>query len=145
MWMHSEHHRSNLLDPTVDSAGISVVARGGQFFAVEDFARTVRHVGLDNQESAIVEQIARLGRVTLTQNSELVADARKTCAMETGFAGQRRPWFVMRFTSDSINRLPNELTTRIASGRYREAVVGACPGTRQGPFTAYNFAVLLYH
>jgi len=145
MWMHSEHHRSNLLDPAVDSAGISVVARGGEFFAVEDFARTVRHLALESQESAIAQQIATLGRVTLTHNSELVADARKTCAMETGFAGQRRPWFVMRFTSDSLSRLPDELTTRIASGRYREAVVGACPATRQGRFTAYNFAVLLYH
>ena len=28
MWMNSEHHRANLLDPAIDSAGISVVTRG---------------------------------------------------------------------------------------------------------------------
>ena len=145
MWMHSEHHRSNLLDPAVDSAGISVVMRGGEFYAVEDFAKTVHHVGIEKQEWAIAEQISQLGRVGLIQDRELVGDARQTCAMESGFAGQRRPWFVMRFTSDSLSRLPDELKSRIASGKYREAVVGACTATQHSPFTAYNFAVLLYH
>jgi len=145
MWMHSDHHRSNLLDPAIDSAGISVVVREGQFYAVEDFARTVRRVGFEQQEAAIAEQVASLGRVMLTRDTELVADARRSCAMETGFAGQRRPWFIMRFTSDSLSRLPDELRTRIASGKYREAAVGACSATQQSPFAAYNFAVLLYH
>jgi hypothetical protein len=144
MWMHSEHHRSNLLDPAIDSAGISVVVRGGQAYAVEDFAKTVRQVSVDRQESAIAEQIERLGRVTIAQTPELVTAARRTCAMDTGFAGTRRPWFVMRFTSDSLSRLPDELRSRIASAKYHEAAVGACPASQQGPFTAYNFAVLLY-
>jgi hypothetical protein len=145
MWMHSEHHRTNLLDPAIDSAGISVVVRGGEFFAVEDFAKTVQHVGLEHQEAAIAEQIARLGRVTVDGDTALVADARKTCALETGYAGSRRPWFVMRFTSDSLSQLPDELKSRVATGKYREAAVGACPATQHGPFTAYSFAVLLYH
>jgi hypothetical protein len=145
MWMHSEHHRSNLLDPAVDSAGISVVARGGEYYAVEDFAKTVQHVSLDRQESAIAEQIERIGRFPVGQSPELVRAARDTCAMDTGFAGSRRPWFVMRFTSDSLTQLPDELRTRIASAKYREAAVGACPSAQQGPFTSYNFAVLLYH
>ena len=144
MWMHSEHHRSNLLDPAVDSAGISVVVRGRQFYAVEDFAKTVRHVGFEQQESAIAAQIQRLGRVTMTRNPELVAAARQTCALSSGFAGSRKPWFIMRFTSDSLTALPQELRTRINSPKYGEAAVGACSTNQQGPFTAYNFAVLLY-
>ncbi|HKO19148.1 MAG TPA: CAP domain-containing protein [Acidobacteriaceae bacterium] len=144
MWMHSEHHRSNLLDPAIDSAGISVVVRGGEFYAVEDFAKTVRHAGLEQQESAIVGQIERLGRVSVVHNPELIAAARQTCTMSSGFAGERRPWFIMRFTSDSLSALPEELKSRINSPRYHQAAVGACPATRQGPFTAYNFAVLLY-
>ena len=144
MWMHSEHHRSNLLDPAVDSAGISVVVREGQFYAVEDFARTVRRVGTEQQEAAIARRIEELGRVGLAEDRETIVAARETCAMESGFSGQRKPWFVMRFTSDSLDRLPEELKSRIASGKYREAAVGACPGTQQGAFTAYNFAVLLF-
>ncbi|HEY4382528.1 MAG TPA: CAP domain-containing protein [Acidobacteriaceae bacterium] len=144
MWMHSEHHRTNLLDPAIDSAGISVVARGGELYAVEDFARTVRAASLDQQESAIASLVAREGSISIGGQPDLVAAARRTCSMSTGYAGTRKPWFVMRFTSDSLNRLPDQLKSKLASGRFREAAVGACPSTERSAFTSYNFAVLLY-
>jgi hypothetical protein len=144
MWMHSEHHRENLLDPAVDAVGISVIARDGELYAVEDFARTVRLVSLEEQESAIAAMVAEAGRIELANDPGTISAARKTCSMSTGFAGNPKPWFVMRFTSDSLTRLPKELTSRMASGRYRQAAVGACPGSSQSPFTSYNFAVLLY-
>jgi len=144
MWMHSEHHRTNLLDPAIDSAGISVIQRGNEFYAVEDFAKTVRTVGLDEQESAIASLIAQRSRLSLASGSESVSAARQTCAMSTGFAGGRKPWFVMRFTSDSLTQIPDQLKTELASKQYREAAVGACASGRQSPFTSYNFAVLLY-
>jgi uncharacterized protein YkwD len=144
MWMHSEHHRSNLLDPAVDSAGISVVVRGGEYYAVEDFVKSIRHVSLEQQESAIAGQIERLGRVSISHSSDLVSAARQTCSISSGFAGDRKPWFIMRFTSDTLTALPDELKNRITSPRYRLAAVGACPATQQGPFTSYNLAVLLY-
>jgi uncharacterized protein YkwD len=143
MWMHSEHHRANLLDPAVDSVGISVIARGGELYAVEDFAKTVRAVSLEAQESAIAGLVAQAGPISLDWSSASTQAARQTCAMETGFAGDRKPWFVMRFTSGSLTQLPDQLKTLIASGKYRQAVVGACD-VKQSPFTAYNFAVLLY-
>jgi hypothetical protein len=143
MWMHSEHHRSNLLDPSIDSAGISVVERDGELYAVEDFAKTVRSVDLEQQESAIGALVS--SHVALADDAASVAAARETCATSTGFAGVRRPRFIMRFTSDSLTRLPDELTARMASGKYHEAVVGACPSTGRQGFTSYSFAVLLYH
>jgi uncharacterized protein YkwD len=142
MWMHSEHHRSNLLDPAIDSAGISVVERGGELYAVEDFAKTVRVVSLERQEWAIGALVSE--RVALANDADSLAAARGTCSMSAGFAGVRRPWFIMRFTSDSLTRLPDALTTKMASGKYREAAVGACAGAGGGGFTSYNFAVLLY-
>jgi hypothetical protein len=144
LWMHSEHHRDNLLEPSIDSAGISVIARNGELYAVEDFAKTVRPVSLGEQESAISSLVTKQGLVSLVREPEVVSAARETCAMSTGYAGARRPYFVMRFTSDSLNQLPDQLKTRIASGRYHGAAVGACASTEQGPFTSYNFAVLLY-
>ena len=143
MWMQSEHHRENLLNPSIDSAGISVVARNGEFYAVEDFAKTTRSVSFTGQESAIAALVARPG-LALINDSHTIADARATCSMSTGFAGARKPWFVMRFTSDSLTRLPDELNTRLASGRYHQAAVGACSGDGSSPFTSYNIAVLLY-
>jgi uncharacterized protein YkwD len=144
MWMHSEHHRENLLDPSIDSAGISVIARNGELYAVEDFAKTVRSVGLGEQESAIASLLAKQAPVSLVHDPEAVSAARETCAMSTGYAGMRKPWFIMRFTSDSLSRLPDELKTRLTSGKYHQATVGACASTEQSPFTSYNFAVLLY-
>jgi hypothetical protein len=144
MWMHSEHHRENLLDPSIDSAGISVVVRGGELFAVEDFAKTVRPVNLGEQESAIASLVARSGPVTLARDSETVSAARQTCSLSTGFAGPRKPWFVMRFTSDSLNQIPAELKSKLATGKYHQAAVGACVSSEQSPFTSYAFAVLLY-
>jgi uncharacterized protein YkwD len=144
MWMHSEHHRENLLDPAVDSVGVSVIARSGELYAVEDFAKTVRPVSLEDQELAIATLVSRAGRVELANDPGTISAARQTCSMAQGYAGTPKPWFVMRFTSDSLTLLPKELTSRMASGRYRQAAVGACSGTTPSAFTSYNFAVLLY-
>lgn len=143
LWMHSPHHRDNLLEPSIDSAGISVVSRDGELYAVEDFAKSVRAASFDQQESAVSGLVADRG-LTVLSSSDAVSAARQTCRMSTGYAGATRPWFVMRFTTDSLNALPSELNSRIASGRYRRAAVGACPATGAGSFTAYNIAVLLY-
>jgi len=140
LWMHSEGHRANLLDPHVDAVGIAVVWANGEFFAVEDFAHTVERLSLGQQEAAVSAILARSGLQLDTPSLE----ARETCQLAKGYVGQRRPWFVMRYTSSDISRLPEELSTRIASGRYHEAVVGACTPERSSPFTSYSLAVLLY-
>lgn len=38
-FMKSPQHRANILDTDMDSAGIGVVERNGQLFAVEDFSK----------------------------------------------------------------------------------------------------------
>jgi hypothetical protein len=144
LWMHSTEHRGNLLDPAVDAAGISVVERDGELYAVEDFAKTVRVLSLAEQESAIASLIARSGGLAVDLNPTTTTLARQTCAMPTGYAGSRRPGFVMRFTSDSVGVLPDQLKDRLASGRFHQAAVGACAASDTGPFSAYNIAVLLY-
>lgn len=144
LWMHSEHHRENLLDPAVDAVGISVVNRDGEFFAVEDFAKTVRSASLGEQEAAIGNLVARSASIRIASDADTITVARKTCAMDTGYTGSRKPWFVMRFTSDSLNRLPDELKARLASGRYHEAAIGACSTSGHSSFSSYSIAVLLY-
>jgi hypothetical protein len=140
LWMNSAGHRANLLDPNVDAVGIAVVQSRGEFYAVEDFAHTVPRLTLAQQEATVSNLLARSGLQVDAPNE----DARETCRLSTGFAGSRTPWFVMRYTSSDIHRLPDQLTSRIASGRYREALVGACVPEHQTPFTSYSIAVLLY-
>jgi uncharacterized protein YkwD len=39
-FMRSPAHRANILDRDMDSVGVGVIERGGQLFAVEDFAQS---------------------------------------------------------------------------------------------------------
>jgi uncharacterized protein YkwD len=39
-WMHSDGHRSNMLQPGFDSVGIAVVCSGGKAWATQNFGRT---------------------------------------------------------------------------------------------------------
>jgi uncharacterized protein YkwD len=140
LWMHSPGHRANLLDPNVDSIGIAIVTRDNQLYAVEDFASTVRTLTLNQQESAVAGVLSKSGM----KIAETTDDARQTCMMSTGYAGSRQPWYIMRYTAASLNEIPNQLKSRLTSGKYHQAIVGACPATRKTPFTAYYIAVLLY-
>ncbi len=140
LWMHSAGHRANLLDAKVDSIGISVIQDRGQLYAVEDFTKTVDDVPLAQQESTVGALLGATG-IAIAPTTQA---ARQTCSMSTGYAGRRQPWFVMRYTSADLKRLPDELTSRLATGKYHEAEVGACTTGAQTPFTSYSLAVLLY-
>ena len=140
-WMNSPGHRENLLDPRVDSVAISVITRDGQLYAVQDFVRSVAELSYTDQENAVA------GLVNAAASVELVADstdARRTCAMDTGYAGARSPAYVMRYTSANLDRLPDVLREKLVSGKYRQVAIGACAVHDQQAFAAYNIAVLLY-
>jgi Cysteine-rich secretory protein family len=140
LWMHSPGHRANLLDPNVDSIGIAIVTRDHQLYAVEDFASTVQTLSLNQQERTVASLIAQSGMYV----AETTQEARQTCTMATGYAGSRQPWYIMRYTAGTLNQIPSQLKSKLASGKYHQAVVGACSVTRNSPFAAYNIAVLLY-
>jgi hypothetical protein len=140
-WMNSPHHRDNLLDPGLDAVGIRVVSRSGQLYAVEDFDRTVRALSLDDQEHTVAGLLQAVAPIAVLPTTP---DARLTCSLETGFAGSQRPLFVMRYTAGDLTRLPDALKEKLATGKYHQAVVGACPARDSQDFAAFNIAVLLY-
>ena len=105
-WMNSAPHRANLLDRQLNSIGIAVVQRGNVFFAAEDFAVTVPHLSFEEQESQVRAQLADYG---LRIESD-AADARKTCAMDRGFAGAK-PALVLRYEMADLSQLPEEVET----------------------------------
>ncbi len=140
-WMESEHHRENLLDPRLDHIAISVLRRNGQLYAVEDFDRLVDDLSFEQQEDAVAGLLSAAAPLDVRVASD---EARQTCGMETGFSGSRRPWFVMRFTAGSLHVLPDELLSRLSTGKYHEAQVGACQPRDTGRFAGYSIAVLLF-
>lgn len=139
-WMHSPGHRANILDASLTSVGIAVVPYRGRLWAVQDFARDVANLSLNEQETRVQ---ALLQRYPMLHGVAVSDDARGTCGLSTGFAGDRRPSFVVRYTASNLSRLPDQLTTRFASGKYTHAEVGACHGAK-GTFTSYNIAVMLF-
>jgi len=143
-WMHSTGHRENMLNPEVDRVGIAVVASRGVLYATADYARGVQALSQTEIEKLVAELIRPSG-VALGGSTSL---ARAACPMENGVprsSGPMQPLFVMRWQDSDLSRLPKELSTELASGRYRGATVGSCePSGAVGSFTAYRVAVLLY-
>jgi uncharacterized protein YkwD len=138
-WMHSPPHRANILDPRMDAIGVGLVKRGGNYYAVVDFASTVADLGPQQVEQKIGQLLQQRG----LQSAGLTQEARQTCEMETGSAGATKPWFVMRWTGTDLSRLPDQLEQKISTGKYHKAAVGACGNAGQG-FTTYKIAVMLY-
>lgn len=144
LWMHSEGHRENLLDPNVDAVGIAVILRDNEYYAVEDFANLIQPLSFNAQESAVAGLLEKSGVQIANGKMMSDQDARQTCSMSAGYAGSRPPRYIMRYTAHSVTELPVQLQSRLSSGKYHQAVVGACSENNSGPFTAYNIAVLLY-
>jgi hypothetical protein len=138
-WMNSPPHRSNLLDPALNSVGISVVQAGNMLYAVEDFSTAVVILSLNEQEQQVASQLAAYG----LQVASASTDARKTCAQNNGWAGQR-PATIVRFETADLSKLPSGVDKRVASGQFRSAAVGACETDDSGDFTRFRLAILLY-
>lgn len=139
-WMNSPPHRANLLDPQLDSVGIAV-AQGRTFlFAVEDFSRETGKLTLEEQE-AIVNARLRSHRLRLLSYT---SDARRSCALDNGYAGSHVPSFVLHYATPDLGTLPDLLEQRVATGKYHSAAVGACPSDAKSGFSNYRIAVLLF-
>ena len=140
-WMHSAPHRANILNPGMNTIGIGLVKRGGNYYAVEDFADRVAGLGPEQIEQKIGDLLHQKG----LQSAGLVQDARQTCEMEHGSAGGSSPRFIMRWEGSDLSRLPAVLEQKISTGQYHKAAVGACDsGNPAQGFTTYKVAVMLY-
>jgi uncharacterized protein YkwD len=142
-WMNSPGHRDNLLNPEVNRAGVAVVPGGNLLYAVVDFSRAVSALTGDQVESTVVALLQAKGIAAHGRS----AGARQACAQESGMPAAldgRRPEFIMRWQDSSLDRLPDALLARIASGRYHDAVVASCTEeSADKTFTVYRMAVLL--
>jgi hypothetical protein len=145
-WMHSPGHRANLLNPNVNRVGAAVVASHGVLYAVTDYAHAVPALKEEQVEAGIAN-LMRVSAITVVRGTPA---ARAACAMSQGVPASASPGlhlgFIMRWQGPELNRLPQALVDKLASGEYREAAVGSCPPEdQQDGFMAYHIAVLLYY
>lgn len=139
-WMRSPPHRANLLDPGLDSVGIAVAERNGVLFAAEDFSLAAGKLSIDEQEGIVNAKLRSRGLRLLGYTE----DARKSCALDNGYAGSHTPSFVLHYATADLETLPDLLAQRIATGKYHSAVTGACPSDARIGFSNYRIAVLLF-
>jgi hypothetical protein len=64
--------------------------------------------------------------------------------MDNGYAGSHKPSFVLHYATPDLESLPDMLEQRIQTGKYRSALVGACPSDAKLGFSNYRIAVLLF-
>jgi uncharacterized protein YkwD len=138
-WMNSAPHRANLLASDLNAVGIAVVQNGNMLFAVEDFSLAVPSLNLDVQELQVATMLSSRGLRLVSST----ADARKTCDLDRGWAGQK-PLSVLRYETPDLSRLPEDIEQRIQSGKYRSAAVGACDAGGPVGFARFRIAILLY-
>jgi cysteine-rich secretory family protein len=139
-WMHSPGHRANILDAAIDSIGIAVVESGEEFFAVEDFARAVQPLSIEEQEKRIGELIAARGLRLL----KIGDDARKSCELDRAYVGNSKPRYIAHYETPELSPLPESLEKEIQSRRYKSAAVGACSQKESSGFARFRIIVLLY-
>ena len=139
-WMHSPGHRANILDAAIDSIGIAVVEGGEQLFAVEDFARVVTLLSIEEQEK-------RIGKLIVTRGLRLLNvgdDARKSCELDREYAGTTKPRYIAHYETPNISQLPEGLEKELQSGRHKAAAVGACPPRKSSSAAPFRIIVMLY-
>lgn len=143
-WMKSPGHRANLLSPVVDRVGIAVIASRGMLYAVTDFAHDVPSLTAEQVEARVAD-LMRVSGIAIEYDPTV---ARAACATDSGFPRNSagvEPQYIERWQSASLEKLPQMLIDHLSSGKYRSAAIGSCPArVREGSFTAYRIAVLLY-
>ena len=137
-WMHSPPHRRNILDPTLNAIGVGVVERGGTFYVTEDFAEANEKLYASQVERKVAGLLRREGvGASMPQSA-----AAKACDRNSGYPPGGK--LIVRFNTGDLSQLPAQVSAQIRRGDYKKASVAACPGGRQGSFTTYKVAIVLY-
>lgn len=137
-WMHSTPHRRNILDAKMNAIGVGVVERNGTLYVAEDFAEA--------SEALSARQVeGRVGALLREEGVQATAP-RSAAAGECDADGAYPPGgrLVIRFDTGDLSQLPGQVSEQIQRGDYRKAAVAECPGGKQGNFTTYKVAIVLY-
>lgn len=137
-WMHSTPHRRNILDPKMNAIGVGVVERNGRLYVAEDFSEV--------SEALASEQVEQRVGALLRREGVKASVPRGAAAGECEAGGGYPPGgrLVIRFDTGDLSQLPQQVSAQIRRGDYQKASVAECPGGKQGNFTTYKVAIVLY-
>lgn len=136
-WMHSAPHRENILDPKLNAIGVGVAERSGKLYVAEDFAEASEALS-----PAQVEH--RVGALLRREGVKASAPRGPAALACSGRAYPPNGKLVVRFDTGDLSQLPRQVSEQIQRGDYEKASVAECPGGKQGNFTTYKVAIVLY-
>lgn len=139
-WMHSVPHRTNILDPQMNSIGIGVGEKNGYYYAVEDFSNATQLMTTDNATKQVADLVRQLG----VDPSGPVNEAQQACESDSGVPDGVAAKAVIRFQTPDISQLPPQVADKIKTAGLQKAAVATCKPTQTGSFTMYRVAILLY-
>jgi hypothetical protein len=135
-FMHSPHHRENLLHAAYNVAGIGVVRRGSTLYVVEDFGHSLPAFSAQRAVDLIAESVQRtradsnLPRLEQKDGSAAQSEA---CSLAQANSlrvpapakpGQVR--YIVRYTTLELQTLPSPATRAIANPDLHGFAAGAC-------------------
>ena len=139
-WMHSPLHRANILDPRMDTIGVGLVRRGGNYYAVEDFASTVADLGPQQIEQKIGQLLQQRG----LQPAGLTQEARQTCEMDHGSAGGHEALVHHALGGNGSKPFTGRAGAENFHRQVPQSRCGPASGSPGQGFTTYKIAVMLY-
>ena len=154
-FMHSPPHRANILNPDYNAVGIAVVARGGNLWVTEDFARTFAEYSASGVEEIVAGRVTELrGRAGLPALGRRFVPALRQDACSMAHHDKLEPRLAMRlpdvrqaatFTSTEPQVLPPEAAVIVRQRNSQAFAVGACfARTRKYPAGAYWVVLVTY-
>jgi uncharacterized protein YkwD len=151
-FMHSAHHRENLLHAAYNVAGIGVVRRGSTLYVVEDFGHSLPAFSAQGAVDLIAKSVqgtradSSLPRLEQKDGSAAQSEA---CALAQA-SSLRGPApaqpglarFIVRYTTLDPQSLPSPAAKAIADPHLHAFAVGAC-FARNATYTSGAYWVML--
>lgn len=141
-WMNSVPHRTNILDPQMNSIGMAVWERSGYLYAVVDFSDTPNPLTREQVEQK-VEDLLRDQNISPSGPRNI---AEQACMMQNGTpppTPETDPVkAVVRFQTPDLSKLPSAVAEQLRTGQFTKAAVGACKSP--DIYVTYRVAVVLY-
>jgi uncharacterized protein YkwD len=150
-FMHSPHHRENLLHAAYNVAGIGVVRRGSTLYVVEDFGHSlpafspaaIDLIAQSVQESRAHSKLPRLERKDgSAAQSEACALAQANALRAPAPAQPGQVRYIVRYTSLDPQNLPSPAAKASADPNLHAFAVGAC-FARNSTYTSGAYWVIL--
>jgi len=150
-FMHSPHHRENLLDPNYNVVGLAVVRGGNMIYVTEDFGQGSLRRSARQAEDLAAESVndaRRAARLPELQRMDDKAAESAACTMAQADAVNApalKSRYVVSYTSMKPEELPQGVLRPIRDGGVHAFAVGACYARTRTYPTGANWVVLLFY